>query len=281
MTFFDYCLIAVNLFALFWILFKLYSIANENKDKYIELEAKLKKVEQTFSSEFNNIKSIAAKTSNKLDGVIYKLDSLKKTLSNIEYQISSALTEEQRLIGSVGEKVSYLNSQLSQSVQTIMSKFKTVANSNAALNQLMRDSLDKTNQINYGIDAVTTIQTNNQKILVEKFDKIIKSEELGFKQANASLTSLQEEILKQENLLKPLESLILELTELYVSLEKTIGEIHQEEKSLSTMANKHEALIEAVKKLNQTSVDVFEILKLYILNCSLSPFEKNLTKRSR
>lgn len=281
MTVLDYCLIAFNIVALCWILYKLSCIGNESNAKYIQIESKLKRIEQAFSAEFNNLKSITAKTSNKLDGVIYKLDNIKKTLSSIENQISSARIEDRRLIETVNENVISVNSQLFQGVQSIMSKLKNIANSTTTSIQLLRDSLQKIEQTNHGIDSISVCQITSQRTLIEKLDKTQKSAELGLQQVNMSLASLQDEIKVQENLLKPLESLILELTDIYASIEKTIGEIHLEEKSLSTMANKHEALIEAVKKLNQTSVDVFEILKLFILNCSLSPFEKNLTKRSR
>lgn len=281
MNAFEYFLVSINIFALGWMLYKLHSIGNNINTNYIQLDSKLKRVEQTLLTELNILKGSFAKTSNKLDGAIYKLDNLKKILSNIESQSISIHTEEQRSIELTNEFISRVNTQLSQSVQSIMSKFKNVSNSNATLNQLMRDTLDKTTQIGYGIDAISSIQTNNQRILVDKIDKIKKTEEIGFQQVHTSLGLLQEEIRKQENLLKPLEKLIFELTDLYASLEETIEIIHLEEKSISSMANKHEALIDSVKKLNQTSIDVFEILKLYILNCSLSPFEKNLTKRSR
>lgn len=281
MNTFDYFLIALNIIALAWVAYKLYLIDNDNKTTHTRLGAELKRIEQLLSSEFNNLKSNIAKSSNKLDGVTNRLDNIKRSLAGIESLIKSTHVEEQGLIESNNEYISHVNSQLSQGVQSIMSKFKNTAISINSINQLLRDVIDKVNQVGYGVDSISTIQTNNQKSLIDKIDKNRKNVELGFQQVQSILVSLQKEIKNQEDLLKPFDSLILELTELYTSLEQTINNIHNEEESLSKMANKHESLIDSVKKLNKTSIDVFEILKLYILNCSLAPFEKNLSKRSR
>lgn len=283
MNTFDYLLIAIalNIFAIAWVAYKLYSIDNDNKFTHTRLGAEFKRIEQLLSSEFNNSKSNIAKISNKLDGITNKLDNIKKIVTGIESLIKTIHVEEQRLMESNNDYISNVSSELTQNAQSTMSKFKNITHSVTSLNQLLREVIEKMNQVGYGIDSICTIQTNNHKILVEKIYKNRKTDELGFQQVQSVLISLQNEIISQGNHLKPLNSLILELTELYASLDHTIDNIYKGEKSLSNMANKHEDLIDCVRKLNKTSIDVFEILKLYILNCTLSPFEKNLTKRSR
>ncbi len=205
MTAFDYCLISLNLFALAWVAYQLYSTGNDNKIMHSQLEAKLNRIEQILSSEFGNSKSSFTKISNKLDGATNKLDNIKRGLTGIELKINSTHDEEQRLIKSNNEYVSRVNSQLVQNFQTATSKFKNITLSINSLNQLLRDVIDKVNQVGYRVDSISTIQINNQKNLIEKIDKNIKSEEIGFQQVRSIIVSLQNEIKDQENLLKPFE----------------------------------------------------------------------------
>lgn len=280
LTLFLIALATINILALCWVIYKLHSIGNDSETNFFLLKGQLKRIEKSFSVEFAKLTSFSSNMSVKLNNAINQLDNLKNTLSRIESRIISSHFEDQGSFEDISEKMSSLNTMLSRNFQSVTTNFSKVTDSNKVLLQVIQKSLDKSNQLSSGLDSISTTLTTHHNFLVEKIDKIKRSGDTGLQQLNLSLTSLQEEIVKHENLLKPLESFIFDLNVLYDSLEKTIENIYEEEKSLSSMANKHEELIEYVKKLNRTSVDVFEILKLVVLNYSLFPFEKNLTQDS-
>lgn len=259
----DYSLIASVVIGFVVIWFKLCFVEKNILDQ-------IRQGNQVQTSKLYVLERLIARLSDKNDGLNSKLDNQKVTLGKLGKQLDVA---QASTVQSINNALSDILAASSQNQQSIVGNFNALKSSISGLNQLSRDCLDKANQIGYGVDTISSAQVNNHNVLLKRFEKLSMYDEFEFQKVRETIAMLQSELKMHGAHLQPLYDTLSNLEQLNISIKSTILKIQEEEETVASMANKHESLIETVRNLNKTSVEIFELLKIFILNYSLSSFE--------
>lgn len=141
------------------------------------------------------------------------------------------------------------------------------------LNNLIKVNEKNSNQLENAIGSVSnTLQIHSDKI-ISTCTKIINSENELHNKTKNSFDNLNIQLSKYLSQIKQIDLLYSDIHNLYLKLLDEEKRILKQETSLSEMVNKHAQIFELTTQMNKTTNEIFEFMKIYLLQSTLDNFK--------
>lgn len=252
------------------------------------------------SSENNAIKQmIMAQFSNQTIKLVEDVEINRRTLSNLVSMVQNLQAQTNKGIRENSNKIGELNSTLAYSISESTSRIKE------AIQHLGSDEQQHSKAIQAGIDMVFRNVTDFNKTIERHLNMLEESDDKNTKRLDTSITSLASSLklhtekitsscnqimatdkelhqktkssfdLMNENLmnyltqLKQFDVLYNNLQKLYTKLLEEEEKISKQESTLASMVSRHSQIFEITSEMNKTSREIFEFMKLYLIQSTI------------
>ena len=217
--------------------------------------------EKQAVSRDNSLRSLISRNQQKLENNISQ--SSKSNEGRIEYMEERVTNEIQNATEVIKSSVHQSHAGLSKSSKTKLNEINAeLADIHQSLREFKDEILRTQAQSFYGIEAKYSNISNEERAYLEKQFRSVHNEHTTLDKSIQDVAVVMRTHLDS---LKPLEELFGRLNTLYklLSLEK---DILTQEKSLNGMVEKHVKISEYTQELQKTSKDIFDLMKLMLMD---------------
>lgn len=233
------------------------------------------------------------------------IEDIQKTVEDIRTnKYRNLMSKAENLNGSLNSKYNGINSSINSAKNTIIAECKDIMTSQISeQTDLLIDTLDEHHQTLTAIrenlkGQKQQIKTNQEKIIAKfndvnilinnNTDNISSAVYNSYNSLNASInkninaTKDNENSIKSMNInlnnyldkFSQIEELYRNLQILYKKILEEESKISKQEQSLCSMVSRHTQIFEITHEMNQTSKEIFEFMKLYLVQSTLDKFKK-------
>ncbi len=264
-----------------------------------------KSIKTHVTSENNAIKQmIMAQFSNQTVKLVEDVEINRHTLSNLVSMVQSLQSQTSKGIKDNSNKIGELNSSISYAISETASRTKE------HIQHLSSDEQQHSKAILAGIDMVNRNVSEFNKVIERHLKLLEETDDKNTKRLDTSIASLLSSLkLHKENIisictqilntdkelhqktkssfdvmngqlskyllqLKQIDSLYVNLQKLYTKLLGEEEKISKQESSLAAMVSRHSQIFEITSEMNKTSKEIFEFMKLYLVQSALDNFKK-------
>ena len=226
----------------------------------------------SLSSLISIVKNLQSQTNKGIKDNSNKIEEFNRTIS---FTISETASYTQ-------DYLQRLSSESNQHTNAILAGidmiFKHVSEFNKTIEKQLK-SLEETNKKNTSL-LDTSISTLSSSLKVHKDNitsvvtQLLNTEKELHQKTKNSFNMMDEKLSKYLMQLTQLDRLYLNLQQLH---EKLLGEeekIAKQESSLAMMVSRHSQIFEITSEMNNTARDIFEFMKLYLIQSTLDNFKK-------
>lgn len=226
----------------------------------------------SLSSLISIVKNLQSQTNKGIKDNSNKIEEFNRTIS---FTISETASYTQ-------DYLQRLSSESNQHTNAILAGidmiFKHVSEFNKTIEKQLK-SLEETNKKNTSL-LDTSISTLSSSLKVHKDNitsvvtQLLNTEKELHQKTKNSFNMMDEKLSKYLMQLTQLDRLYLNLQQLH---EKLLGEeekIAKQESSLAMMLSRHSQIFEITSEMNNTARDIFEFMKLYLIQSTLDNFKK-------
>lgn len=257
------------------------------------------------TSENNAIKQlISTQFSNQTIKLVKDMEISRRTLLDLESMVQVFQSQICKGVDDNSNKIEELNSSISYAISDSASKTRQ------HIQQLSSEEQQHSNAVLAGIDMVfrnvsefnkdierhlkLLEETNDKKVrrldtsivslssslklhkesIMSICTKILNTEKELHQKTNGSFDVMNVQLSKYLVQLKQIDALYGNLQRLYTELLNEEEKIAKQESSLATMVTRHSQIFEITSEMNNTSKEIFEFMKLYLIHSTLDNFKK-------
>lgn len=264
-----------------------------------------KSIKTHVTSENNAIKQmIMAQFSSQTVKLVEDVEINRHTLSNLvsmvqslQFQTSKGFKENSNKIGELNSSISYaisdtasrtkeyiqhLRSDGQQYSKTVSAGidmvFRNVSEFNKVIERHLK-LLEETNDKNTKrLDTSITSLSSSLKLHKEQISSIctqnLNAEKGLHQKTQSSFDGMNSQLSKYLIQLKQMDALYNNLQKLYTKLLGEEEKIAKQEFSLTAMVSRHSQIFEITSEMNKTAKEIFEFMKLYLVESTLDNFKK-------
>lgn len=264
-----------------------------------------KSIRDHVTTENNAIKQmIMAQFSSQTSKLVEDVEINRHTLSNLvsmvqslQSQTSKGIKENSNKIGELNSSISYaisetdsrtkeyiqhLSSEEQQHSKAILAGidmvFRNVSEFNQAIERhlkLLEDTDDKnTKRIDTSIASLSSSLKLHKDNITSICTQILNTENELHQKTKSSFDVMNGQLAKYLLQLKQIDVLYDNLQKLYTKLLGEEEKISKQESSLAAMVSRHSQIFEITSEMNNTSKEIFEFMKLYLIQSTLDNFKK-------
>lgn len=264
-----------------------------------------KSIKAHVSSENNAIKQmIMAQFSSQTVKLVEDVVINRHTLSNLVSMVQSLQSQTSKGIKENSNKIGELNSSISYSISETASRtkdyiqhlssdekqhskailagidmiFKTVSDFNKAVERhlkLLEETDDKnTKRLDTSIASLSSSLKLHKENVTSLCTQVLNTEKELHQKTKSSFDVMNSQLSKYLLQLKQIDTLYDNLQKLYTKLLGEEEKISKQESSLVAMVSKHSQILEITSEMNNTSKEIFEFMKLYLIQSTLDNFKK-------
>lgn len=264
-----------------------------------------KSIKAHVTSENNAIKQmIMAQFSSQTVKLVEDVVINRHTLSNLVSMVQSLQSQTSKGIKENSNKIGELNSSISYSISETASRtkdyiqhlssdekqhskailagidmiFKTVSDFNKAIERhlkLLEETDDKnTKRLDTSIASLSSSLKLHKENITSICTQILNTEKELHQKTKSSFDVMNGQLSKYLLQLKQIDSLYDNLQKLYTKLLGEEEKISKQESSLAAMVSRHSQIFEITSEMNNTSKEIFEFMKLYLIQSTLDNFKK-------
>ena len=264
-----------------------------------------KSIRDHVTTENNAIKQIImAQFSSQTSKLVEDVEINRHTLSNLvsmvqslQSQTSKGIKENSNKIGELNSSISYaisetdsrtkeyiqhLSSEEQQHSKAILADidmvFRNVSEFNQAIERhlkLLEDTDDKnTKRIDTSIASLSSSLKLHKDNITSICTQILNTENELHQKTKSSFDVMNGQLAKYLLQLKQIDVLYDNLQKLYTKLLGEEEKISKQESSLAAMVSRHSQIFEITSEMNNTSKEIFEFMKLYLIQSTLDNFKR-------
>lgn len=264
-----------------------------------------KSIKAHVSSENNAIKQmIMAQFSSQTVKLVEDVVINRHTLSNLVSMVQSLQSQTSKGIKENSNKIGELNSSISYSISETASRtkdyiqhlssdekqhskailagidmiFKTVSDFNKAVERhlkLLEETDDKnTKRLDTSIASLSSSLKLHKENVTSLCTQVLNTEKELHQKTKSSFDVMNSQLSKYLLQLKQIDTLYDNLQKLYTKLLGEEEKISKQESSLVAMVSRHSQILEITSEMNNTSKEIFEFMKLYLIQSTLDNFKK-------
>lgn len=208
-------------------------------------------------------------------GFIDNSNKIGKLESSISYAISEAASRTK-------DYIQHLESDEKQHSKAVLAGidrvFKNVSEFNKAiehhLKQLEETDDKNTKRLDTSIASLSSSLKTHKESLTSVCTQILNTEKELHQKTKGSFDIMNGQLSKYLVQLKQIDTLYDNLQKLYTKLLCEEEKISKQESSLATMVSRHSQIFEITSEMNNTSKEIFEFMKLYLIQSTLDNFKK-------
>lgn len=264
-----------------------------------------KSIKAHVTSENNAIKQmIMAQFSSQTEKLVEDVEINRHTLSNLVNMVQNLQSQTSKGIKENFNKIGELNSSISYAISDTASRTKEY------IQHLSSDEQQHSKAVLAGIDMVFRNVSEFNKAIDRHLKLLEETNDKNMKRLDTSIASLSSSLkLHKENImsictnilntekdlhqktkgsfdimngqlskylvqLKQIDALYENLQILYAKLLGEEEKIAKQESSLAAMVTRHSQIFEIISEMNNTSKEIFEFMKLYLIQSTLDNFKK-------
>lgn len=264
-----------------------------------------KSIKAHVTSENNAIKQmIMAQLSSQTEKLVEDVEINRHTLSNLVNMVQNLQSQTSKGIKENFNKIGELNSSISYAISDTASRTKEY------IQHLSSDEQQHSKAVLAGIDMVFRNVSEFNKAIDRHLKLLEETNDKNMKRLDTSIASLSSSLkLHKENImsictnilntekdlhqktkgsfdimngqlskylvqLKQIDALYENLQILYAKLLGEEEKIAKQESSLAAMVTRHSQIFEIISEMNNTSKEIFEFMKLYLIQSTLDNFKK-------
>lgn len=264
-----------------------------------------KSIKAHVTSENNAIRQmITAQFSNQTVKLVEEVEINRHTLlklvnmvQNLQAQTSKGIKENSNKIGELNSSISYTISETASRTKEYIKCLSSNEQQNskailAGIDMVFRNVSDFNKTIEQHLDLLEGINDKNAKRLDSSIASLSSSLKLHKEQITSTCTQIlnaEKELHKKTRgsfdimngqlskymlQLKQIDVLYDNLQKLYIKLLEEEKNFSKQESSLTTMVLRHSQIFEITSEMNKTSKEIFEFMKLYLIQSSLDNLKK-------
>lgn len=261
-----------------------------------------KSIKAHVTSENNAIKQmIMAQFSSQTVKLVEDVEINRHTLSNLVSMVQSLQSQTSKGIKENSNKIGELNSSISYAISDTASRtkeyiqhlssdeqqhskavlagidmvFRNVSEFNKAIERhlkLLGETNDEnTKRLDTSISSSLKLHKEN---IVSICTHILNTEKDLHQRTKGSFDIMNSQLSKYLVQLKQIDALYENLQILYTKLLGEEEKIAKQESSLAAMVTRHSQIFEITSEMNNTSKEIFEFMKLYLIQSTLGNFKK-------
>ena len=257
-----------------------------------------------FSNHTAHLIDDAKKNQQSLSDLINVLSIFLKQMKSDITDNSKKIQDNSNKIGTLGNTVeksitSSSNntiSQLNNGFKNLISKQEPHANEvTTGINTIIRNindfnrlikqhlqileasEINNTNRIDTSITALTSTLNKHLDSIATKCIQVIDSERNLHQGTQISFNGLKDTLTQYVSQLRQFDNMFDNLKNLYTKILEEEEKIANQESSLTTMVARHSQILEMTSQLNNTSNEIFEFMKLYLIQFTLDNFKQELS----
>lgn len=227
----------------------------------------------------------------------YAISNLINIVQDLQTQTSKGFKENINNIGNLNNSISYAISETAnmtkdciqhlsfneqQHSKTILANIDTIAKYVSDFNKaierhlkLLEETDDKnTKRLEASIDSLSSSIKLHKENITSICTQILNTEKELHQKTISSFDIMNDQLSKYLLQLKQIESLYDNLQKLYNKLLGEEEKISKQETSLAAMVSRHSQIFEITSEMNKTSKEIFEFMKLYLIQSTLDNFKK-------
>lgn len=271
----------------------LMSLGNGNKSIKDQIAALKQMIQAQFSSQ--TVSLLEAIETNRKD-----VANLTAILQTVQSQTNQALKENSHRITELNTSLSYsisdsfnkISFHLDQSMQqmntdekkrsaTILAGldmlFRTISDFNKTIERhlrLLEDTEAKnTQRLDSSIVALSSSIKQHKESITSVCNQVLNTEIALHNETKNSFDVMNSQLSKYLSQLKQIDLLYCNLQKLYSKLLEEESNISKQEISLTSMVSRHTQILEITSEMNKTSKEIFEFMKLYLIQSTLDNFK--------
>lgn len=264
-----------------------------------------KSIKNHITSENNAIKQmIMAQFSSQTVKLVEDVEINRHTLSNLvsmvqslQSQTSKGLKENSNKLGELNSSISYaisdtasrtkeyiqhLSSDEQQHSKAILAGidmvFRNVSEFNKAIERhlkLLEETNDKnTKRLDTSIASLSSSLKLHKENITSICTQLLNTEKELHQKTKGSFDTMNVQLSKYLVQLKQIDVLYDNLQKLYTRMLSEEEKIAKQESSLAAMVTRHSQIFEITSEMNNTSKEIFEFMKLYLIQSTLDNFKK-------
>lgn len=141
--------------------------------------------------------------------------------------------------------------------------------------RLLEENDEKhTNQLNVAINSLSTSIKQHKENITSLCNQILDTEKELHKKTKSSFDSMNDQLSKYQSQLKQIDLLYDNLQKLFAKILGEEEKISKQEASLASMVSRHSQIFEITSEMNNTSKEILEFMKLYLIQSTLDNFKK-------
>lgn len=222
----------------------------------------LSSIEKSANSRDSSLRSLISKNEQILGSAISQ--SIRNNEGRLGCLEDRVINEIQSSTGVLQNTIQYSHSALSKSFKSKLSDIGTeLAELQQNLREFKDDTLRTQAQSFSGIETKISVAKNEEHRFIEYQLQTINNEQTNIKKCIQEFTKSMNNHFTS---IKPLEELLGRLNTLYNKLISLDKDILVQEKSLNGMVENHTKILEYTQDLQKTSEEIFDMMKLLIMD---------------
>ena len=270
------------------------SIRNSDKSIKAHVSSENNAIKQMIMAQFS---SQTVKLVEDVEINRHTLSNLVSIVQNLQSQTSKGIKENSNKIGELNSSISYaisetasrtkdyiqhLSSDENQHSKAILAGidmiFKNVSEFNKAIERhlkLLEETDDKnTKRLDTSIASLSSSLKLHKENITSICTQILNTEKELHQKTKNSFDVMNGQLSKYLLQLKQIDALYDNLQKLYTKLLGEEEKISKQESSLTAMVSRHSQIFEITSEMNNTSKEIFEFMKLYLIQSTLDNFKK-------
>ena len=270
------------------------SICNSDKSIKAHVTTENNAIKQMIMAQFS---SQTSKLVEDVEINRHTLSNLVSMVQNLQSQTSKGIKENSNKIGELNSSISYaisetasrtkeyiqhLSSEGQQHSKAILADidmvFRNVSEFNQAIERhlkLLEETDDKnTKRIDTSIASLSSSLKLHKEDITSIFTQILNTESELHQKTKSSFDVMNGQLSKYLLQLKQIDVLYDNLQKLYTKLLGEEEKISKQESSLASMVSRHSQIFEITSEMNNTSKEIFEFMKLYLIQSTLDNFKR-------
>lgn len=250
-----------------------------------------KKRNQAILDEFKNviygINTVSSSVNNHERSVVTRDNTLRSLVSKNQQKLESLINQsssatfglirclEDRIVNEISSSTAVITSSIQQSHAGLSKSFNTRLNDvrseltdiQHSIGEFKEDILKNQAQSFNGMESKVVALNNEERRFIEQHMKTIHNENNAL---DNSIKDVAKVMRTHLDSLDPLKELLKKLDSLCTELASLDKDILKQEESLNSMVDKHLQIVGYTQELQKTSKDIFDLMKLMLMDSVVS-----------